>query len=119
MSSCLFVIVWITEQPKDVKEAIGNPAVLHCKADGHGEITYIWFKADTPCGKGKPVPHGGKEYYFIHRLGQSHWGYYFCHAGNNYENAVSRTVHISACPPMSAVLTRRRNCKFDLSIELP
>ena len=82
---------------------IGSPGMLHCKAEGLGKISYRWFKSDTKDGKPKPVFHGENEWYVINSLAQKHWGYYICHAENQYESAISRRVHISAHLPTSKI----------------
>ena len=78
-----------------VKGFIGNPAILHCRAEGLGNIVYRWFKSDEKGGKPKVLCHG-HGWYPIDRLGQTHWGYYFCQAENEFENASSHVVRIQA-----------------------
>lgn len=107
-----FASVRITEQPRSVKGVIGSPAMLHCKAEGLGPITYSWFRSDTKEGRPKPVYQSENEWYVIKCLAQKHWGYYVCHAENQYEYAASRRVHISAHLPTAAALTRRTKCKY-------
>ena len=109
---CSFALVWITEQPRCVKGVIGSPAILHCKAESLGPITYSWFRSDTKEGRLKPVYQSVSEWYVINHLAQKHWGYYVCHAENQYEYAASRRVHISAHLPTAATLTRRTKCKY-------
>jgi hypothetical protein len=105
-----FGAVQITGQPRSVKGVIDSPAMLHCKAEGLGPITCTWFKSDTKEGRLKPVYQSTNEWYVINHLAQKHWGYYVCHAGNQYEYAASRRVHISAHPPTAATLVRRTEC---------
>lgn len=102
--------MWITEQPKSVKRAIGDYGILHCQAEGQGDLTYMWFKSDTKNGEEKPVANG--EFYLMRHLSQRDWGYYCCRAGNRYENAVSRKVRVSAHLPTAATLTRRPKCTY-------
>ena len=104
-----FLLVWITEQPKGIKGVIGSPGMLHCKANGLGPITYTWFRSDTKDGRPKPVCQTTNEWYGIHSLAQKHWGYYVCHAANQYEQAISRRVRVTAHPPNAATLARRTN----------
>ena len=108
----LFTLVRITGQPKSAKGVIGSSAMLHCKAEGLGPITYSWFRSDTKEGRLKPVYQSANEWYVINRLAQKHWGYYVCHAENQYEFAASRRVHISVHLPTTATLTRRTRCKL-------
>ena len=91
--------MWITEEPKSIKGVIGSPGMLHCKAKGLGKISYRWFKSDTKDGKSKPIYQDENGWYVINSLAQKHWGYYVCHAENQYESAISRRVHISAHLP--------------------
>ena len=107
-------LVWITEEPKSIKGVIGSPGMLHCKAEGLGPITYRWFMSDTKDGKLKLIYHSENEWYIIDSLAQKHWGYYVCHAENQYEYAASRRVHISAHLPTASTLTRRtrRMCTY-------
>ena len=64
----IFASVWITEEPRSVKGVIGNSAILHCKAEGLGPITYSWFKSDTKEGRLKSVYQSVKEWYVINHL---------------------------------------------------
>ena len=99
-------VVWIVAEPSSVKDFIGNRAVLHCRAEGLGHIVYRWFKSDTKGGKTKVVI-SGPAWHIIERLGQRHWGYYFCQAENEFENASSRTVRIRALLPSEATLAKQ------------
>jgi hypothetical protein len=90
--------------------------MLHCKAEGLGPITYSWFRSDTKEGRLKPVYRSTNEWYVIYRLAQKHWGYYVCHAENQYEYTASRRVHISAHLSTAATLARRTKCKYQCKI---
>ena len=102
-----FYVVWITEQPSRIKNVIGSQGILHCHAKGLEPISYTWFKSDTKEGRAKPVFQSANGYYAIKSLAQKHWGYYICHAENQYEHATSRRVRVTAHPPNAAILTRR------------
>lgn len=112
---CLLV-VWITQEPGRIKDVIGNRGLLHCQAKGLGEITYRWFKSDTKAGKPEPIHHSKNECYVIERLAQKHWGYYFCQAENHFENARSRTVHVSAHLPTAGTISRRTKGPCDSEV---
>ena len=96
-------LVWFTRQPEPIEGYFGQHYCLMCKAEGLGNITYLWLKSSTkdgrkdPVKKSKTVSIDGGTLTF-QALGQNDWGYYTCQAENDQNHIDSRTVQVSVGP---------------------